>query len=123
MHPVLENGSFVPEIESHHYGDSEPAFRSKRSIILDYKQKMMKIYGYRFVSGYDRYDTFENITWCDGADDELAAGILERIFLDGNFGVERSVTEGVKRNIDNIVFYVYEWGIRCYQGRLRIVMV
>lgn len=42
----------------------------------------------------------DDITWCDGTDDELADGILERIFLDGNFGGERSITEGIKRNID-----------------------
>ena len=41
----------------------------------------------------------DDITWCDGADEELADGILERVFHDGNFGVGRSITEGINQNI------------------------
>lgn len=35
----------------------------------------------------------DQLTWCDGADGELAAQIMEHVFIDGNFGHEKPATE------------------------------
>lgn len=39
------------------------------------------------------------ITWCDGADEALADSLLERIFIDGNFGSERPKLDSVSSNL------------------------
>ncbi len=41
----------------------------------------------------------DEITWCNDADEDLADAILRRIFIDGNFGHERPVTDGIQVEI------------------------
>ena len=38
----------------------------------------------------------DEITWCDDADEELAESVLERVLIDGNFGIARSESEKIR---------------------------
>ena len=41
----------------------------------------------------------DNITWCNSADEELSDRIFERAFIDGNFGYERPIMDGIKASM------------------------
>lgn len=40
-----------------------------------------------------------DISWCNDADDKLSEQLLERVFIDGNFGVERSIFEDINKRM------------------------
>ncbi len=55
----------------------------------------------------------KEITWCNDADEDLAARILERAFYDGNFGHDRPKTEDVKERIrkDGLITHLQKSGL------------
>lgn len=55
----------------------------------------------------------DDITWCNGADEEVADQLLIRILDDGNFGQDRAPTESIKKSMkeEGIFRYLQRVGI------------
>ena len=49
----------------------------------------------------------DEITWCDGADEEVAHELLIRVLDDGNFGQDRAPSENVNKSIKKEGFFKY----------------